>query len=79
MTTTRNFDRLLLLFGLLLALNSCAYAYIDPGSASVIYTVALAPILAFLGWMGRRVVRMIRRSDGDEGVEDEEGSDQPES
>jgi len=78
-TTRAKFDRLLLVSGLLLAISNCAHAYIDPGSASVIYTVGLAPILAFLGWMGRRVVRMLRRSDGEELIEDHVMSDGSES
>ena len=62
--------------GLLLALSPCAYAYIDPGSASVIYTAALAPILGFLAWFGRRVVRIFRRPEGEES-DQHEGSEEP--
>ncbi len=32
-----------------------------------------------MGWMGRRVVRMLRRSDPEEAMDDQESSDQPES
>lgn len=69
------FDRLLVVLGLFFAVTACAHAYIDPGSASVIYTVGLAPILAFLGWMGRKVVRALRRSEPEESPEGEEGND----
>ena len=66
-------DRLIAVGGLLLAVSARAEAYIDPGSASVIYTVGLAPVLAFLAWLGRRVVRALARR-GKEKTE--EGSDE---
>ena len=62
---------------LLLAFDHCAHAYIDPGSASVVYTVALAPVLGFLAWFGRRVVRIFRRPEAEEGDQHEDSEEHP--
>ena len=57
-----NWDRLMAVVGLLFVASARADAYIDPGTASVIYTVGLAPVLAFLAWIGRRVIRLFLSS-----------------
>lgn len=69
------FDRLVLVACLILAAGTHADAYIDPGTASVIYTVGLAPILAFLAWLGRRVIRLFLRGKGKETAEQAAGEE----
>ena len=55
-------DKMLLFIGFLLAVNTRADAYIDPGTGSVAIAAACAPLLALLAWFGRRVVRLVTRS-----------------
>lgn len=76
----RRSDRLLFAICLFLAAEVSAEAYIDPGTGSLIFAVGLAPILAFFGLLGRRIVRIFMRSnpeeegeaDNDEGTDDSE-------
>jgi len=66
-----NWGRLIIMAGLFFSITAPAHAYIDPGTASVIYTVGLAPVLVFLAWLGRRIIRLIIHSKDKQTAEEE--------
>ena len=51
-----------------------AFAYVDPGTASAVWAFGLAPVVGFLGWIGRQVVRKLLRRGGED--EEDEGEEE---
>jgi len=71
--------RIALAVSLCCALMPAAHAYIDPGTGSIVYTLALAPVLAGLAWLGRRIVRLLTGRKEQEAQSDEEADAEPQS
>ncbi len=59
----------------LFVLAAPAHAYVDPGTASAAWAFGLAPVVGFLGWLGRSLLRKVLRRGKDE---DEEADDKGE-
>lgn len=71
-TTTR----VIMVAIVLCSLAAPAWAYIDPGTASVVWAVGLAPLFGFLAWLGRRFIRLfVRHRPDEEGAEAAEEQD----
>ena len=66
MPSGRTTTLLILAVALLLGVTTCAYAYIDPGTASTIWVAGIAPIIAFLGYIGQKIVRLFVRRKPDQ-------------
>ena len=64
-------DRFLLIAGFLATACTSAHAYIDPGTASAVWVAGLAPLLAFIAYIGRKIARMLSR-----GKNEGEGNEQ---
>ncbi len=75
MSRLNNWYKLAAVIGLLFAVIVPAWAYIDPGTASVIYTVGLGPVLVFLAWLGRRMIRIFIQSKKKASSEEEGGEE----
>ncbi len=71
MSKLHSWGRLFLAMGLLVTMAVPAHAYLDPGTGSVIFTIGLAPVLIFLAWLGRRIIRVFIRSKKEQSAEDE--------
>ncbi len=76
MRNTDCWDKVVLMASLCFASAQAAEAYIDPGTGSVIYAVGLAPVVALLAWLGRRIVGMFIRSREKEAPEAEQEEEQ---
>jgi hypothetical protein len=79
MLRTPRWHRIALAVSLCCALTPAAHAYIDPGTGSIVYTLALAPILAGLAWLGRRIVRLFTGRKEHEAQSDEGTDVEPQS